>query len=350
MSDNVLDFDFDIDKIINEPVKQKENDVKTLLIFGISSFVGSNLAEFFKDEYRVIGTYHKTVVDIPGVISLRCDVSNKEACQIILSAFRPDITIYGIGLSSMQDCEENSKLAEALNTNGLFNVVELCQRYKSQVCYLSSCFVFNGANRNYIEIDIPDSNTVYGKSQAASEFYIQKSSLNYVIFRCCKFYGKGYSHRHPTWLEKIENAIVKNKNIKIDDKVKLGFMDIKYLGMILKIVFEKKVVNRLLQINSKDIMSHYEFAMQLCKTYHLNDSLINKSAWIFPESNAFGREQGEGDNRHFKLDIMNIESFLKVSLPSIRESIEFSYRNNKKKNIFKTKKSQSSSGGNIQFI
>ena len=37
---------------------------KTILIFGISSFLGSSLADILKEKYRVVGTYYNTPVDI----------------------------------------------------------------------------------------------------------------------------------------------------------------------------------------------------------------------------------------------------------------------------------------------
>ena len=54
---------------------------KTVLIIGASSFVGSNLLESLKEDYRVVGTYYQTPVDVSGILSLPCDVLRKEAVQ-----------------------------------------------------------------------------------------------------------------------------------------------------------------------------------------------------------------------------------------------------------------------------
>jgi dTDP-4-dehydrorhamnose reductase len=96
---------------------------KTILIYGISSFVGSNLAEFLSKEYRVVGTYHRTKVKINGVLTVPCDVLQKEEVQLTLYAFKPDVVIYAAGLTSILDCNEASDYADALNTVGLFNTV-----------------------------------------------------------------------------------------------------------------------------------------------------------------------------------------------------------------------------------
>ena len=153
------------------------NHKKTVVIFGISSFVGSNIAEFLKKYYKIIGTYYSNRISIDGVLTIPCDVLNKDEVRLVMLAFKPDIAIYCIGMSSVVECQENEDLADALNTGGLVNVIEFSQRYKTQVCYLSSAHVFGGENKKYTEMDIPDASTTYGNMVASSEFYIQKIVL-----------------------------------------------------------------------------------------------------------------------------------------------------------------------------
>ena len=58
-------------------MSKKPKYKKTVVIIGASSFVGSNIAEAFAKEYRVIGTYFNTPVKIPGVLMIKCDVLEK---------------------------------------------------------------------------------------------------------------------------------------------------------------------------------------------------------------------------------------------------------------------------------
>ncbi|OUR93100.1 hypothetical protein A9Q84_21595 [Halobacteriovorax marinus] len=320
---------------------------KTILIFGLSSFVGSNLAEFFKKDYRVVGSYNKNPVFIPGVLALPCDVLNKEEVQLILYAFKPDITIYAIGLSSLMACAREEERADALNASGLFNVVEYCQRYKSQVCYISSGFVFGGEDKSYIEMDIPDPNTAYGKTQASAEFYIQKTSLNYLVFRVCKLYGRGFLEHRLNFFEAIQKDFMQRKNVNFDDLVKTGYLDIYYLAMILKITFEKNVKNRLFQISSTDLATPYEFSKYYCETFNESPSLVQKGRWKYPIL-ASAATVPSGENILFKLDVSNIEGFLNIKLPSVKESIEFTF--NRFKGVSKSGRSSANKGEGVTFI
>ena len=74
----------------------------------IKPFRFKNLAEILKKDYKVIGTYYKTPVSIKGVVSFHCDVLKKEDVQMALYTFRPDFTIYSVGLHSINESDDNS--------------------------------------------------------------------------------------------------------------------------------------------------------------------------------------------------------------------------------------------------
>lgn len=295
---------------------------KTVLIVGVSSFVGSNLAEFLHKDFRVVGTYYRRPVHIPGVLALPCNVVNKEEVQLVLYAFKPDIVIYCAGLTSLTDCDQYPQLSDALNSGGLYNFAELAPRYGARIVYLSSQYLFAGQNRNYNEMDNPDVITMYGKSQASAEFYLQKSSLNYLILRCSKLYGRGVNPIKYNFFEVIQKNL-KNSTAGIyDDYVKIGFIDVYYLAMVLKICIDKDISNRLLQLSSQDILSHYEFAKLYCQVFQESDALINKGKWQFPILKNAPVEKIE-EVMKFKLDVLNIEGFLRIKLPTVQESLEF---------------------------
>lgn len=304
---------------------QVSDSRKTVLIIGINSFIGSNLAEFFRKDYRVVGTYHKKNYPLPGILSLSCDVLNKDEVQLVLYAFKPDIVLYCVGLTSLKDCHEKPNAGDALNSAGLFNVAELAPRYGARIVYFSSQYVFAGANKNYNEMDNPDVITQYGKAQASSEFYLQKSSLNYLILRCCKIYGRGVNPLKNTSFEQMQKNIKNNQAAIYDDFAHQGFIDVYYLGMILKMCIDKNVTNRLLHFSTQDTMTNYEFSKLYCEIFNESDGLINKGKWQFPIAKGANIEKLE-EHLHYKLDILNIEGLLKIKMPTIRESMEFTYK------------------------
>ncbi len=300
-------------------------DLKTVIIFGVSSFVGSNLAEFFKDEHKVIGTYFNTPIDIPGMLTVPCDVLNKDEVQTVMFAFKPDVAIYCVGMSSVELCAEHEKVADALNTAGLFNVSEFCQRYKAQICFFSSSYVFGGEDKDYLEMDIPDASSIYGKTKASAEFFIQKTSLNYIIFRCCTLYGRSINPDRVTWFEKIQQELKKGKSFVSDDYLKVGFLDVMYLGMIIQICWDRDATNRLYQVSTSDVMSYYEFVKQYGEIFEEQNSLAIKGRWSFPEMSS-RTSNITGGVRNYRMNTANIENYLNIQLPSIKESMQYTKR------------------------
>lgn len=298
---------------------------KTILIIGVSSFVGSNLAEFFKGKYRVVGTYKENPVTIKGVLTVPCNVLEKEEIQLVLFAFKPDITIYCAGLSGLIDCSKAEGKADSLNTMGLFNVAEYCQRYKSQIVSISSGYVFGGEDKEYVEMDIPDASTVLGKTKASAEFYIQKTSLNYLIFRCCNLYGRTNNPNQMTMFERIQRLIKLNEQVDMDGYVYTGHLDVYYLAMLMDMCFEQAASNRLYQVSSKDVMSPYQFAKTYCNVFSESDSLIVRGRWFFPYVVTATSNYGGGE-LYYKLDVKNIEGYLNIKMPSIEESLKFTHK------------------------
>lgn len=295
---------------------------KTILIFGLSSFLGSSLAEILKSKYRVVGTYFNTQVNIPGVLSIKCDIHNKQLVQKVVYLFKPDITIYTVGLTDLDACQEFPKVAEALNTNGVFNASMASERYHSKFIYFSSSYIFSGEDVIFKENDTPLPVSVYGNTVASSEFYIQKSCLNYIIFRCAPIFGRSYNPNDLTWIEAIERSEFLGNKISCDTKIHTGFIDIYTLSMLLDIAIEKNITNKLLQVTSKDIMNRYDFAKLYLDEFGGNTGLLSKGDWSFPRSENQMTTRFLEEELKFYMDYYNIEDEFGIKMPSVFEMIK----------------------------
>jgi dTDP-4-dehydrorhamnose reductase len=301
---------------------------KTVLIFGISSFVGSNLATALKDEYRIVGTYFKTPVEIPGITCFPCDVLKKEYVTNLIGLIKPDFTIYAIGLSSLTECKLNPKQADALNSAGAVNVCSSSERYGSKFIYISSSYVLGGADQLYKEGDTPFPNTVYGNTLSSIEFYIQRSSLNYLILRCAPLYGRAYGPKHPNWFEFVQASLAHNRMLLADDTVVTGFVDVFILGRMLKSFLASNVTNRLFQISSKDYLTRYEFARLIAKTFKKDENLIQRTTLPFPDdsNNSKVGNKTQTGQYFFRMDTFNVQDFLGAAMPTVEESLQLTFK------------------------
>lgn len=295
---------------------------KTILIFGISSFLGSSLAEILKDKYRIVGTYYNTPVQIPDVLTIKCDVHNKDLVQKVTYLFQPDVTVYAVGLTRMDDCQDHPKVADALNTAGVFNVSQASERYSSKFVYFSSCYIFSGEDAKFKENDTPMPSSVYGNTVASSEFYIQKSCLNYIIFRCAPIFGRGYNPQDMTFVEAIDRNEFLGQKVVCDNKVYTGFVDVYSIAEIFTIAIENNTTNRLFQISSSDTMTRYDFAKLYIELLGGNTGVLSKSDWKFPRTENQLALQNLGEEMHFTLDTSNIEYEFNLRMKTVEESIQ----------------------------
>lgn len=297
---------------------------QTILIFGVSSFVGSNLLEALKDDFRVIGTYHKTPVSIPGVTCVPCDVLKKDYVSNIVSRFRPDITIYAVGMSRLKECQLMPKQADALNSAGAVNCCAASERYDSKFIYISSGFVLGGENTLYREGETPFPNSVYGNTLSSTEFYVQRSCLNYLILRCAPLYGRSFNPLHSHWFENMQTSFAKGEPVILDDSVHTGFLDVQIMIRILRATLAKGVTNRLLHVSSTDFMTRFEFARQYARIFKKDEGLIQRVTGKFPLDKR--KSADENSSFYFRLDTSNIEEVLNAKMPRIEDSLQLTYK------------------------
>jgi len=296
---------------------------KTILIFGISSMLGSSLAEILKKDFRIVGTYYETPVHIKGVLSIKCDVHSRDMVRRVAFLFKPDITIYAIGLTDLRVCQEFPKVAEALNTNGVFNVSMASERYNSKFVYFSSGYIFSGENIYFRENDTPMPSSIYGNTIASAEFYIQKSCLNYLIFRSCPIFGRSYNPQDIKWIEAIERNEFLGERIVCDDSVYTGFIDIYTISEYLKMAIERNITNRLFQVSSRDTMTRYQFAKKYMEVIGGNETLLSRGDWKFPQTeNNVGRQEITDPELHFNMDVYNLEKEFEIYVPTVEETIK----------------------------
>jgi dTDP-4-dehydrorhamnose reductase len=242
--------------------------------------------------------------------------------QKVVYLFKPDITIYAVGLTDLNACQDYPKVADALNTAGVFNVSVASERYHSKFIFVSSVYIFSGEDTLFKENDTPMPSSVFGNTVASSEFYIQKSCLNYIIFRCCPIIGRSYNPSDLKWVEAIERNEYLGQRIICDTKVKTGYIDMETVSTMLDKAIEANVTNRLLQLDTVDAMTRYEFAQMYLDIFGGNKSLLAKGDWKFPQTENSIALQSLGEEISFKMDTENIEELFGLKMKTIEDSIK----------------------------
>ena len=118
------------------------------------------------------------------------DLSDPVRIRPILEQHQPDIIINATAYTAVDAAESNSKLAFAINRDGVGYLAEEAYRLQSALIHFSTNYIFDGLKGSpYIENDHPNPLGVYGESKLAGERAIQAIGSSHLIFRTSWVYS-----------------------------------------------------------------------------------------------------------------------------------------------------------------
>lgn len=156
---------------------------KKIWLVGRSGRLGSALANRIQQNLH---RYQLIATDVGDV-----DILNFKEVDRFVDQNRPDIIVNCAAKSDMVWCEENPEDAYALHAIGGRNLAIAAEHIGAWIFYLSSDFVYEGNHAEpYTEFDLPNANTVLGKSKRAGEMFVRTHCAKHTIFRSSWLYGK----------------------------------------------------------------------------------------------------------------------------------------------------------------
>lgn len=149
-----------------------------VLVTGCRGQLGNELMEAFA-HHEVVG------VDLPEL-----DICDRDAVFGLITSFAPDAVVHGAALTAVDLCETEVELAFRVNSLATRHVADASSRIGAQVCYVSTDYVFDGTKDSpYLEWDIPNPVSVYGRSKLGGERELHPGSIVARTSWVCGFHG-----------------------------------------------------------------------------------------------------------------------------------------------------------------
>jgi len=146
--------------------------------------------------------------------TLIVDITDSEKIYREVTKMNPDIVIHAAAYTDVDGCETNRDLAFRVNGLGTRNIALACQRFDTELLYISTDFVFDGEKGEpYVEFDRPDPQSIYAKSKYWGELYISSLLNRYYIVRTSWLFGKNGEN----FVTKILNLAKGKKEIEVVD-------------------------------------------------------------------------------------------------------------------------------------
>lgn len=152
-------------------------------ITGAEGRLGSALVELLKKDMdnKVVGT------------DMDVDITDMEAVEQSIKVYRPNIVINCASISDAAYCEENMVQAFKVNALGARNLAAASRSANAKIIQLSTDDVFSGKTGGQLtEFDVPDPQSVYGKSKYAGENYVKELNPKHLIVRSSWVYGAAH--------------------------------------------------------------------------------------------------------------------------------------------------------------
>jgi dTDP-4-dehydrorhamnose reductase len=296
-----------------ETTKGIENKSK-LLITGISGMLGSNLAYYFRNNYRVFGTYNSHPVKIPGIEIEPCDMTVPKDIKSVLAQWRPDIVINCAGMTNIETCEKDKKTAKKINVEGTRYLVEQIILEKTKLIYISSDSVYDGASRNHSEDEVVAPLNYYGLSKYEGEQESLKNG-NTLVLRI-NIFGWNIQKKQSLGEWVIDNLKAGNRIQGFTDAY-FSTMYTMELARVIECALQANLVG-LYNCGSCDSCSKFDFAVQIAERFGLDPALIQP---ISIDEFKFVAPRG----KRLMMDVSKIQNDLNYKLPAIKKSIDEFY-------------------------
>jgi len=287
-------------------------NIPKVLIIGENSLVGSTLSNYAKNTFDVYYTYHN--IRINNKNSIQIDIV-KETHKILdlIKKIKPDLVIHTVAYANVDFCEKNNHDANFLHVTVTQKIAQTCASIGTKILYFSTDAVFDGKqNEKYVESDISNPLSYYGKTKLAAEKILMDTSKNNIIFRTTVIYGPYSRSRFTSWVldnlkqDKPVPAFTDQFNTPtlIDDLCKV-ILDILNLDL-----------SGIYHAAGKTCLSRYDFALKLAKKFDYNEELIIPT--LSSTVNQIAPRPKNGC-----LDSTKLEKILNFEFSSIDSGIDF---------------------------
>lgn len=163
-----------------------------ILITGGRGQLGTELAKCFERGYTELGTpdvlKEKNEVRLIDIDEL--DISDIKAVKELFGKERYDAVINCAAYTNVNKCETERELAFKANALGPRNLAIAAEEIGAKLIHVSTDYVFEGeGNTPYVEWDLCNPQSVYGKTKYLGEEYVKEFSTKYFIIRTAWLYG-----------------------------------------------------------------------------------------------------------------------------------------------------------------
>lgn len=225
-------------------------DSRKILVTGSNGVVGSYIPAVFT-ESTICLTSHTDM-----------DVANRSEVIKTVFSVNPKVIIHLAAKTDVDDCEKNKQAAADTNFHGTQHIAYAARLIGATVIYVSTCAIFDGKKKFYIETDRPHPLNTYGKTKLSGERAISSTLEKYYIIRAGWIVGGGGKDKKFISYILSQLRMGKKEIFAVND-------------MFGSITYAKELVKFMKQLLYKEPYGIYHFSSQgVCSRYDIAKAMI----------------------------------------------------------------------------
>jgi len=249
--------------------------LEKVLVIGLGMVGYEIVKKYFETgEYKISIASRSESGFFKGVLDKRLvDVTNEQKVQKVIQDINPDFVINTAAMTNVDFCEKEKELAYKANAISVGYIGKACKSTGSTLCHISTDYVFDGEDGNYVETDVINPINYYGFTKAEGERILNEMDYeNKSIVRISTPYGfSPVKLNFFTWV--LENLKYEKPINVITDQYNTS-TNLNNLSEIM-IKIQQNDLSGILHFGGSEKLSRYEFALKISEDYNLNSKLIS---------------------------------------------------------------------------
>jgi nucleoside-diphosphate-sugar epimerase len=182
---------------------------KRIIVTGGSGFIGTNIIEFYKNDYEVLNIDIVAPRNINQISYWKeIDILDKSSLKLIFISFKPDFVIH---MAARTDLEGRNLKDYNANIKGVENIICATNNTSSikKIIFASSRLVCEIGYEPKDEFDYKPS-TIYGESKIVGEKIVRDSKIenaNWIIVRPTSLWGPWFGAPYKNFFDIIQRKL-----------------------------------------------------------------------------------------------------------------------------------------------
>jgi dTDP-4-dehydrorhamnose reductase len=252
-------------------------DHKSLPLDLQSSGQAADYKSALSKKFELYPTYLRNRIACPRALQL--DISDRDSVLKSVEAIQPEVIVHAGGMTKPTACEKEPAVAHRVNVEGTAHLVEAAKDIGARFIFLSSDLVFDGNAERYDEDSPTHPLSIYGQTKVEGEELVRTGSKDFFIVRTTVMYGwsSRYTESMAEWILRGLQA-GRELNMYHDQYRQFIFIN-DLVATILELIEIEPSLGETLLVAGPELLSRYEFAQRLAKTFGLPEANIRSTSF-----------------------------------------------------------------------